>query len=70
MLGQRIPIIVGDDVQPKSFYDYIIGIGLNTYDGNEPLPPSITGYAKQAARKNEILYSILEGMLKLSRMEN
>lgn len=59
--------VVGDNIKPRSLYDFIIGNNLNAYDGTTSLPPMITSYAKKAALKNQLLFSVLERMLELSR---
>jgi hypothetical protein len=62
--------LVGDKVLPKSFYDFVIGRSLLSYDGEQALSPTIRDYAKLAAKRDELLFSILESMLKLSRSED
>ena len=62
--------VVGDNIQPKSFYDFVIGEEMFSYDGVKPLPIKITHYANLAAEKNQLLFSILESMLRLSQNNN
>ncbi|OFZ23384.1 MAG: hypothetical protein A2202_07300 [Bdellovibrionales bacterium RIFOXYA1_FULL_36_14] len=59
--------VVGDDILPKSFYDFVIEGALISYDGTKSLPIKISNYAKLAAKQNQLLFSIIESMLRLSQ---
>ncbi|MFZ4715290.1 MAG: hypothetical protein ACOYL6_16325 [Bacteriovoracaceae bacterium] len=62
--------VVSKSLLPRTLYDHIIGNGLLTYTGQEPLPDSILKNAHFASDNGEILYSVLEAMVRLSRAQS
>lgn len=58
---------VAKDYRPKTIQDHVIGNSLASYSGKAPLPKSIALHGKEAANSHEVLYSVLDAMLRLSQ---
>ncbi len=61
--------VIGNNDTPRTVQDYIIGSGLLSYNGKNPLPDNVAKQASLAGLKGEVLYSIVEAMLRLSKNE-
>jgi len=59
---------VAKDYLPKTIQDHVIGTALTDYTGKNPLPAAITLHGREAAQNQEVLYSVLEAMLRLSQL--
>ncbi len=59
--------VVSRDYRPQTLQDHVIGDALASYTGKKALPESIKAHGKEAARDNEVLYSVLEAMVRLSQ---
>lgn len=60
--------VVSPEAKPYTLYDRQMGSGLNTYDGKRPLNDKITELAKKSSITGEILFSVMEKILQLSRL--
>ena len=58
--------VVAQNYQPKTFYDYVIGSKLFSYEGNNSLSDYVQSQGRTAAHEGKILFTILEAMLRLS----
>lgn len=59
--------VVSPEAKPRTIYDHLMGSGLLSYDGKKPLPGQVTDLAKKSSVSGELLFSIVEKMLHLSR---
>lgn len=58
---------VAKDYHPRTIQDHVIGAALTDYTGKSPLPTAIMRHGREAALNQEVLYSVLEAMLRLSQ---
>lgn len=59
--------VVAKNYRPRTLQDDVIGDGLTHYTGRQVLPEAFQAHGREAARKNELLYSVLEAMVRLSQ---
>lgn len=59
--------VVSPQVKPYTIYDRQMGSGLNTYDGLKPLDKNISELAKKSSTTGEILFTVIEKLVQLSR---
>ncbi|MFY7993873.1 MAG: hypothetical protein ACOVP4_11315 [Bacteriovoracaceae bacterium] len=59
--------VVGRDYNPRLFEDYLIDGQLQTYDGRQALSPTTISYAQTVATRNEVLFTIIEAMIRISQ---